>query len=230
MVVEARLADRYHLGMAGASDERVGIDVEFLMGMMRMRAHRAVHVRKTFGDREHLIMPLDPGRDRDHAGDAGRLGAGYDRVELGRKVGKIEVAVAVDQHGSGWSMPHVGCARRAGIFLLEVRDLAREILHHALAQRGVRAVGHLGDHLGQRRDDLVHVHGVFLAVRRAIFCIEIVDQVGDQAMQARPLFFFCSGVFRGVVRHGPSSLSRAASSACSALYKYQLCALPSLST
>ena len=46
-------------------------------------------------------MLLHPGRDRHHAADAGRARARHHGVEFGGKIGKIEVAMAVDQHVSG---------------------------------------------------------------------------------------------------------------------------------
>ena len=38
MVVEPRLPDRHHLGMARARDQLVGADVELLVGIVRMGA------------------------------------------------------------------------------------------------------------------------------------------------------------------------------------------------
>ena len=85
--------------MAGACDQLVGGDVELLVGVVRMGADRAVHVGKALGDGEHLGVPPDPRRDRDDAADAGRLRARHHGVELAGEIGKIEMAMAVDQHG-----------------------------------------------------------------------------------------------------------------------------------
>ena len=72
--------------------------MQLLMGVVRMGADRAEHVGKALGDRQHLGVARNPGRDRDHAGDAGRAGAVDHAVELGGEIGKIEMAMAVDQH------------------------------------------------------------------------------------------------------------------------------------
>ena len=47
VVVEPRLADRHHLGMAGARDQVGGADVELLVGVVRMGADRADTRRET---------------------------------------------------------------------------------------------------------------------------------------------------------------------------------------
>ena len=44
-------------------------------------------------------MLFHPRRDRDDAADAGRTGAADDGVKLAGKIRKIEMAMAVDQHG-----------------------------------------------------------------------------------------------------------------------------------
>ena len=99
VVVEPGLAERHHLGVARARDEVAETDIEFLVGVVRMGADRAKHVRKTLGDRHHLAVPRDARRDRDQAADIGLARAADDGVKLGGKIGKIEMAVAVDQHG-----------------------------------------------------------------------------------------------------------------------------------
>ena len=67
---------------------------------MRMGADRAIDVGKTLGDREQAVQPLYPRRDRDDAADPGGLGARDDGVEIVGEIGKIEMAVAVDEHHS----------------------------------------------------------------------------------------------------------------------------------
>ena len=99
VIIEPRLPDGHHLGMAGVCDQLVGRDVELLVGVVRMGADRAVNVGKALGDGEHLGMPLDPRGNRDDAADAGRLRARHHGIELARKVGEIEMTMAVDQHG-----------------------------------------------------------------------------------------------------------------------------------
>ena len=98
MVVEPGLPDRHHLGMARAADQLVDGDVELLMGIVRMGANGAIDLGKVLGDGEHLGMPLDARRDGNDARDPGRLRARDDGIELACEVGKIEMAVAVDQH------------------------------------------------------------------------------------------------------------------------------------
>ena len=68
--------------------------------LVRMGADRAEDVRKALGDREQLGVALHPGRDGDDAADAGRPRARHHAVELVGEVGKIEMAVAVDEHGA----------------------------------------------------------------------------------------------------------------------------------
>src|SRR5713226_5589152 len=98
MVVEPRLPDRDHLGMARGGDQPLDGHVELLVGMVRMGADRAIDLRKALGDGDDLGVALDPGRDGDDAPDAHRLRARHHGVELAGEIGKIEMAVAVDQH------------------------------------------------------------------------------------------------------------------------------------
>src|SRR5262249_35778684 len=65
------------------------------------------------------------------------------------------------------SVAHVRC-RHVGVLFLEARDLAREVLQDALSFRRAVADRQLGDGLGQRRNDFIHVHHVFFAAQRAI--------------------------------------------------------------
>ena len=92
------LSDRDHLGMARAPDQLIGGDVQLLVRMMRMGADRAVDIRKALGDGEHLGVAFDPRRDGDDTRDAGRPRARNHGIELAGEIGKIEMAVAVDQH------------------------------------------------------------------------------------------------------------------------------------
>src|SRR5262249_8772389 len=96
------------------------------------------------------------------------------------------------------SMPHVG-RRRVGVLFLEMGDLARQVLQHAPPLRRGVVDRQLGNGLAARRDDLVHVENVLVAGRRAVFRIEFVDHVGDQAVQTWPLVVR-SGF---IISHGP---------------------------
>jgi hypothetical protein len=67
--------------------------------MMGMGADRAEDIVMRLGDRAKRREIADFGRYAEHEPDAGRLGARQHAVEIGLKLGKIEMAVAVDQHG-----------------------------------------------------------------------------------------------------------------------------------
>src|SRR4051794_5771876 len=99
VVVEPRLPYRHHLRMTGLRDQIRRADVELFVGVVRMGANRAEHVWKPLGDGDQIRLPPHPGRDRDHAADAGRSGALDHALEPVLEVGKIQMTVAVDQHG-----------------------------------------------------------------------------------------------------------------------------------
>ena len=82
-------------------DQFAGRNAVFLVGVMRMGADRAIDVRKALGDGKQPGKPLHPRRDGDDAADAGGLGARDDAVEILGEIGKVEMAVAVDEHGVG---------------------------------------------------------------------------------------------------------------------------------
>src|SRR5438093_12439809 len=69
------------------------------MRVMRMRADRAEHVFEALGDRQHFGVAPHPGRDRYNFRQTRRLRALDDAVELRSEIRKIEMAMAVDQHG-----------------------------------------------------------------------------------------------------------------------------------
>src|SRR5262249_35524120 len=101
--------------MARAPDQLIDGDVQLLVRMMRMGADRAVDVRKALGDGEHLGVAFDPRRDGDDARDAGRPRARNDGIELTGKIGKIEMAVAVDQRQSRRQVWVFGGVGRLGV-------------------------------------------------------------------------------------------------------------------
>ena len=80
-------------------DQFAGGNAVLFISVMRMGADRAIDVGKPLGDGEQPAEPLHPGRDGDDAADAGRLGARDDGVEVLGKIRKVEMAVAVDEHG-----------------------------------------------------------------------------------------------------------------------------------
>ena len=99
VVVEPGLADGDAFGMGGEPHEVGGLDVQFLVRVMRMRADRAPDLVGCASAIAVISVELlDPGGDRHHAGDAGRLGARQHAVAIGGERGEIEMAVAVDQH------------------------------------------------------------------------------------------------------------------------------------
>ena len=98
VVVEPGLADRHDLRMRRQPDQLVGGDVGLLGGIVRMRADRAIDLVMRLGDRKHAGKALHARRDRHHAADARGDRARDHRVALLGEVGKVEVAVAVDEH------------------------------------------------------------------------------------------------------------------------------------
>ncbi len=98
-IIQPRLADRDDLGMGGEPNEIVGRHVQFLIGIMRMRADGTEDVRISLGDREDRVESFHPGRNRDHLPHAGVARALDDGVALGLEIRKIQVAMGVDQHG-----------------------------------------------------------------------------------------------------------------------------------
>ena len=99
VIVEARFADRDDLRMPCVRDEIGCGDLQFLVGVVRMRADRAINVGKALGDRQHIGEPMHARRDRDHARNPGRSSAHDNVVKLVGKIRKIQMAMAVDQHG-----------------------------------------------------------------------------------------------------------------------------------
>ena len=77
-----------------------------------MRADGEEDVVEPLGDRDDARGLRDLGADGDHALDAGGAGALDDRVEVVGEVGKIEVAMAVDDasFGAGPSLHFAGSA------------------------------------------------------------------------------------------------------------------------
>ena len=87
------------IGSAAMRDKLVGGHVRLLGGVVRMRADRAVDALVALD-----ASPSAPRNARtrvemrDHRADAGRPRARDDRVAIGVEVGKVEMAVAVDEH------------------------------------------------------------------------------------------------------------------------------------
>ena len=98
-IIQPRLAQRHDLRMLGQFDQLAGRNAVFLIGLVRMGADRAIDVGKPLGDGQQPAEPLHPGRDGDDAADPRRLGTRDDGVEILGKIRKVEVAMAVDEHG-----------------------------------------------------------------------------------------------------------------------------------
>ena len=96
--VEAGLADADDLGMARRLDQAVGRALPLLLRLVRMNAHRAPDIGMAFGDRAHLVELVEPRADGQHAGHARAAGARQHARLVAGKLGKVEMAVAVDQH------------------------------------------------------------------------------------------------------------------------------------
>src|SRR4051794_17733214 len=84
----------------------------FLVGVVRMGADRAIDVRKPPGDVEQARQTPHPRRDGDDTPDPRGFGARDDAVEIIGKVGEIEMAVAVDEHGDPTVQAAVGSTWR----------------------------------------------------------------------------------------------------------------------
>ena len=69
VIVEANLADRNAARVLRQPDQVIGLDMQFLMRVVRMRADGAPDFGILFGNRAHLVEALDAGRDRDHPVD-----------------------------------------------------------------------------------------------------------------------------------------------------------------
>src|SRR5690606_11054902 len=72
--------------------------IKFLVGMVRVRANRTINVVVRFRDLENLSETPNPRADRYHPHDPFAARAGDYGVTLGRKIGKIEMAMTVDKH------------------------------------------------------------------------------------------------------------------------------------
>ena len=65
---------------------------------MRMRSYRAKNLGETIRNRPQFGLSPNARRDRHHALDSGGASTADNGIELGGKIGEVEVAVAVDKH------------------------------------------------------------------------------------------------------------------------------------
>src|SRR5262245_42357475 len=84
--------------MASARDDLLHGYVQLLVGVVRMGADRAQHVVVRLGDLQECAKPADARRDRHEHADARRLGTADHAVKIVSEVGKVEVAVVIDEH------------------------------------------------------------------------------------------------------------------------------------
>ena len=177
-------------------------DVELLVGVVRMGADRAEHVGKALGDRKQIGVLLHPRRDRHHAADAGRPARADDGVELVGEVRKIEMAMAVDQHGVHAWRARFGldiarehrrrrrqrrCPARAGARRRALRNRARPPARRADRAASPADVRHerlrqdrdLPDHLGGDVEHRALPRRIGLGQRPGRFAGEIAVGVGD---------------------------------------------------
>ena len=101
--VEARFAEAHDLLVLGLLQQRIGRRERLGRGFVRMDAHRAVDVARTFGDRTDAGKPRHTRSDGQEVADALRARGIEHAVELGREIGKIEMAMAIDKHGPNLS-------------------------------------------------------------------------------------------------------------------------------
>ncbi len=97
-IIQPRFTERHDLGMFGQRDQLVSGNAVFLVGVMRMGADRAIDVREAIDDGKQPAKLPHPGRDGDDAPDAGGRGPRDDGVEIVGEIGKIEMAMAVNEH------------------------------------------------------------------------------------------------------------------------------------
>ena len=98
MIVEPRLADRHHLGMTRDLDQFLDHDIGLLGGIVRMRADRAEYIVMRLDDVFQFVEAMHARGDGHDQSDACRPRALEHGVEIGAEFGKIEMAMAVDQH------------------------------------------------------------------------------------------------------------------------------------
>ena len=85
--------------MDGFSQQAFGLHIRFGFGLVRMDPDRTPDIIIGFGHSSHAGELRELGPDGQHRADTGRTGTRDHRIAVSRENGKIEVAMAVDQHG-----------------------------------------------------------------------------------------------------------------------------------
>ena len=98
VVIQAGFAKRHDSGVPGGRYQIGRSYVELFMGVVRMGANRAEDIGEALGDGEELRLTSDARGNRDHALDPCGARARDHGVKLRGKIGKIEMAMAVDEH------------------------------------------------------------------------------------------------------------------------------------
>ena len=80
-------------------DQFIGGNTVFFIRVMRVSANRTIDVRKFLRDRQQPAETPYPRRDGDDAPDPGSVRSRDDAVEIFSEIRKIEMAMAVDEHG-----------------------------------------------------------------------------------------------------------------------------------
>src|SRR4051812_2811049 len=80
-------------------DQFLRSNAVFLIGVMRMGTDRAIDVWKSFGDRQQRGNAPDARRNADDAANASGICPRYDRIEIVGEIRKIQMAMAIDEHG-----------------------------------------------------------------------------------------------------------------------------------
>src|SRR5262245_26906133 len=97
MEVEASLANTNDFGMLRQCEQLLGRERGMIRGLVRMRTNGAPNPVIRLGDPKHSVELVEARANRQHRVDAGSAGAGDHRVALGREIGKVEMAMTVDQ-------------------------------------------------------------------------------------------------------------------------------------
>ena len=98
-IIKTGFADCHDLGMICKPEQLVQRHILLVMCIVRMGANRAEHIVKAFGNCQYLREFPHPRRDRHHAFDTRIASACHDSIKLVGEIGKIQMAMAVDQHG-----------------------------------------------------------------------------------------------------------------------------------
>src|SRR4029078_8318691 len=98
-IIQPGFAEGDDLRVFGQINQFFGGNAVFLIGGFGRGAARAIDVRKSLGDGKQSGEPLHPGRDCDDAADPGALGAPDNGVEIIGEIGKVAMAMPIDEHG-----------------------------------------------------------------------------------------------------------------------------------